>query len=281
MSRPLQLVAVGLVYLLGALIAEQHGATWDTQRLLWGALLLMPVAVSIHYANEYADYATDALTQRTPFSGGSGALPKGFIPRRWALYGARGALGFGLALGLIAHIHAIIPLPAYLILCLGAIGGWMYSLPPLLLAWRGWGELDNALLGGLALPCYGYAVLAGHINTHIIILMLPFTALVFINLLATTWPDRIADAQVGKYTLATRLQPSLLRFIYAGGVTFFVLTALCVACFWTQKTYLFCVLCALPFVAWGLLRYTRQNSPHHSVLAMVAMLLSQLVWAFF
>jgi len=35
---------------------------------------LLATAASVHYANEYADHRTDALTDRTPVSGGSEAL---------------------------------------------------------------------------------------------------------------------------------------------------------------------------------------------------------------
>ncbi len=43
-------------------------------------------------------------------------------------------------------------------LALGTFLGWMYSLPPLALAWKGWRELDNAVMAGIALPLFGFAV---------------------------------------------------------------------------------------------------------------------------
>ena len=38
------------------------------------------------------------------------------------------------------------------VLSLGAFFGWMYSVRPFALAWHGWGEVDNAALGGVLLP---------------------------------------------------------------------------------------------------------------------------------
>jgi hypothetical protein len=71
------------------------------------------------------------------------------------------------------------------ILALGTLFGWMYSLKPLALGWRGLGELDNAVLGGLLLPFYGYVVQAGTVDVGVILALLPFGASAFVNLLAT------------------------------------------------------------------------------------------------
>lgn len=63
--------------------------------------------------------------------------------------------------------------------------GWAYSLPPLALAWRELGELDNAALGGLVLPLYGFAVASGRVSFDPILACVPFVALVFANMLET------------------------------------------------------------------------------------------------
>jgi len=97
---------------------------------------------------------------------------------------------FGFFLGLLTPVPLVV-------LFAGAFLGWMYSLPPLALAWRGWGELDNALLGGVALPLYAYLVQSGELDRWVILIFIPFSMLVFINLLATTWTDRDADRSVG------------------------------------------------------------------------------------
>ena len=84
MARPSHLLLIGFIYLLGATMAVAMGAQIDAKLLLAGLLALMPISMSVHYANEYADVDTDALTQRTPFSGGSGALPGSGLPRSLA-----------------------------------------------------------------------------------------------------------------------------------------------------------------------------------------------------
>lgn len=80
MSRPAQLLLIALVYALGVAIAFAEGVALDVTELVVGLVALLPVAASVHYVNEYADYWSDRLTSRTPFSGGSGALAQTGLP---------------------------------------------------------------------------------------------------------------------------------------------------------------------------------------------------------
>lgn len=277
MSRPLIMVSVMLVYVCGNLMARAGGYAVDYHALMWGSLALLLVAASIHYANEYADYETDALTTRTRFSGGSQVLPRGIVPRQMALLAAWLTLLLGFGAALLGLAGGALSAATLLLLAIGALGGWMYSLPPLALAWRGWGEVDNAILGGMVLVLYGYAVQAGGINWQIILACLPFTLLVFNNLLATTWPDRHADRQVGKYTLATRLSVARLRGFYGiAAVLSFGLLLIFGQRFLPPEVSLGSLL-VIPLVVWGYWRYTRQESPLPSVLAMITILCVQMI----
>lgn len=286
MSRPDQLLLMGLLYATGTLAALGGGATLDVPQVVTGFLLFLPVAVSVHYANEYADYETDHLTTRTPFSGGSGALVRTGLPRGLALRAAVAALAVAVvAVGVVAGFElgggpALVPDAAALgLLAVVAVLGWQYSLPPLALAWRGWGELDNALLGGVLLPVYAVAV-AGEVTVGSVLAFLPFGCVVFVNLLATTWPDREADAAVGKDTLATRLSTGRLRSLYAGGL---LASGVSLAVFHAGPVpALVCraSLLATPLLVWGLVTYTRQRSPFPTVAGMIVFAGAQFVaWA--
>ncbi|NDJ86753.1 MAG: prenyltransferase [Chloroflexi bacterium] len=277
MSRPLQLVAVTLVYLMGTTIALARGHALDAPLLAWGYVGVIFVSASIHYANEYADHETDALTSRTPFSGGSGALPRSGFSPLIAFWAAWVALTMGLGVAIAALVLSSYPWPAFGVLLFGAFFGWMYSLPPLALAWRGWGELDNAMLGGIALPLYGFTVQAGWVDPAVIAICLPFGALVFVNLLATTWPDREADSQVGKFTLATRWPASKLRRLYwlGAGVAFLSLAALAGSVL--PPLVASGGFVVLPITLWGAVTYTRWHSPFPTVAAMILMLMIYLL----
>jgi 1,4-dihydroxy-2-naphthoate octaprenyltransferase len=103
---------------------------------------------------------------------------------------------------------------------------------------------------------------------------------VFVNLLETQWPDRRADAAVGKRTLPTRWSPRRLRAAYVGAS----LAAAGSAAALTGR--------ALPLpvgvgtivptaaLVPGALRFTRREEPLPAVAAMVAVALcSTAGWA--
>lgn len=273
MARPSQLLAFIVLYLTGVIIAVKQGHSMTFVQGLAGLIPLLIAGASIHYSNEYADVETDKLTRRTPFSGGSGVLADGLISRRMAWWGMWILLSLALAKATICAVIMQVTPVACGILCIGLFFGWMYSVAPLKLAWRGWGELDNALLGGMLLALYGYANVTNEVTPEIVLMFLPFTGMVFINLLATTYADRYADNVVGKHTLATRFENNTLRRLYAlvALLSYGLLIAL------TDRIIPLEIviggLCVSPLVLWGYIRYTRMHSPHPTVIAMVAMML--------
>lgn len=275
--RPAQVLLLTFVYVFGVIIALAQGHALEWTDLLWGYAAMLPITASIHLANEYADYETDLITERTPYSGGSGALKDSSLPRALALNTAWGALLLGGSIVIGGFLSHNLNLTALIILAVAAFFGWMYSLPPLALAWRGWGELDNAALGGVLMPVYGYAVLSGLVDLRAVLAVLPFGLLVFTNLLATTWPDRTADAQVGKFTLATRWSPRRLQVIFwIAGLSAFIQIYLLLG--WVMPpVVVWMSFIAFPFIVWGGLTYTRKRSPFPTVAAMVVLLGVQMI----
>lgn len=121
--------------MLGVSIAFGTGEPIELAPLGLGFSAMMFVSVSVHYANEYADYQTDALTTRTLYSGGSDVLQSGSVPRKMALQAALITLILVISIELVATFLSVHSWLALIILVIGALGGWMYSLPPLKLAW--------------------------------------------------------------------------------------------------------------------------------------------------
>ncbi|WP_338729657.1 prenyltransferase [Haladaptatus sp. DJG-WS-42] len=275
MSRPVHLLIVALVYVLGVGIALAHGAFFDRLSLVAGFAALVPVTASIHYANEYADHETDALTTRTRFSGGSGALPETELSPTVALYAASVSLAVGAVVAGYGSYRGWLSVHAVAILALGALLGWSYSLPPLALAWRGLGELEHALLGGVLLPQYGVAVASGTYSRAAALATAPLCLLVFVNLLALMWPDREADAEVGKRTLATRLSATWLRRLYLSAVlaTFVSLAALTGSVL--PRPVALASYAIVPLLAWGASTYTKTESPLPTVLALTVLAVAQ------
>jgi 1,4-dihydroxy-2-naphthoate octaprenyltransferase len=277
MSRPTHLVLIAFVYLFGSIISLANGFNLNTGTFWVGLLALLPLSASVHYANEYADHETDVSTKRTLFSGGSGALPRTGLPRIIALRGAWVMVILGALITYIAFNSGFLSPSTVGILALGTFFGWMYSLKPLALGWKGLGELDNALLGGVLLPLYGYVAQTGNVDYWVIMALLPFGASVFINLLATTWPDRVADEMVGKRTLATRLPIHYLRILYWSVALGIVLSLILLLHRVLPPSVVVASLLTGPVIIWGGLRYTRQHSPLPTAVAMVLLLFAQTI----
>jgi 1,4-dihydroxy-2-naphthoate octaprenyltransferase len=266
-ARPSQLALIGLVYALGVGMAATDAPAVPWARVGVGFAAVLPLAVSIHYANEYADAETDRLTERTPFSGGSGALERTGVARTLLARASAGALLVGVVAAGLGWLSDLLPTTAAALLATIAVAGLAYSLPPVALIRRGVGEVTNAVLGGTLLPLYGVAVV-GPVTVEAVLAVVPFTLLVGCNLLATHWPDREADAAVGKRTLAVRWSPTQMRRAYwmlvaaalllTAGLTTLLPTAVIAA-----QTL------ALPPLLWGGVVLTRQRSPFPAVSAMV------------
>ena len=278
MARPSHLALILLIAAAGALSAVAMGATVDPASIGVAAAVLVLIAASVHYVNEWADHESDAITVRTPFSGGSGALAVTGLSPRLAMEAAVVTAVLGGSIAVVAAATGVLSPPSAVLLSVGGVIGWAYSVPPVALARRGLGELDNALAGGLVLPLFGYAVAADTVTPAIALAFLPFAMLDFANLLATTWPDRRADATTGKHTLATRWPVARLRAVHglASGLSVALLIGLALSEV-VPTPVSAAALATSPLIAWGAVRYTRQESPAPTVAAMVAMALALLL----
>lgn len=276
MARPSQLLLVAVVYALGVAIALAKGAAMDPIPVGAGLVALVPATAGVHYANEYADYETDSLTERTPFSGGSGALQEADLPRSLARDAAVAALAAAGLLAALLWVAAIVPPTAVVLLVVGTVFGVQYSLPPLAFSRHGLGEVANAVLGGIALPCFGAATLGG-LSVEVALAVVPFALLDFVNLLETQWPDRYADADTGKDTLAVRLSPERLRWLYwlAAAAAFASLVPLAGSVL--PLSVVVVTFATLPFFVWGSYRFTRRREPFPAVVGMVLAAVGQLV----
>lgn len=279
MVRPDQVALICLLYVTGAVVGAVGadvapasvlgGSSGAVARAVGGGVVLLAVTATVHYANEYADYETDALSRGSTFSGGSGALHAAGLPRGVA----RGAtLAAGVAVvpaGLVA-VALGTPPRALALLGILLVGGVQYSLPPAELAWRGLAVPTNALLGAWLLPVTGAATVTtpGSLS---LVAFVPFTLVTCLSLLATTWPDRDGDAAVGKRTLATRLAPATLRRLAVVVVAAYLGSVVGVAVVGVPTPVLLAHLLPVGPAAVAVRTYTRRESPVPAVVAMVSL----------
>ena len=196
---------------LGTCIAWYDGAFHLGYALLaFFGLLLAHISVDV--LNEYFDYKSgiDLETVRTPFSGGSGALPAGLISPKQALW-----LGLG-------SFVAIIPVGIYFTI----VSGWLL-LPLLLVAavciiiytpfilklrWPEWAPG----LGMGALPVLGaYFVQTGAYTFPAVVACIPSGILVHNLLLLNEFPDVEADSKAGRRTLPITMGRAKAGILYS------------------------------------------------------------------
>jgi len=273
MGRPLILPGGILAYVLGSTMGayQQGGIDWGRAGL--GFLITEVANLVAHYADEYADVDTDSLTRRTWFSGWSGVLPAGETSPVWAL---RIAVALAaLAAGLTAYAVACRLLSWHVawIVGLGLLAGWFYSMPPLALERRGWGELVNGLLGGILMPLMGYTAQTGQPSPPAVLALLPIFSMVMASLLAVHWADRKADRAVGKRSLVVILGERT-RALHPALVALCYLSTLALSGPILPRPVCVAILATLPLALWGAATFTRPISTVSNGLAMAAVLLA-------
>lgn len=205
LGRPFVLVAGLIAYALGMAMAFYELGYMSWEGAIAGVLIMSAAIFMAHYANEYADLDTDSITRRTTFSGGSGVLPSGLIRPRTALIAAVALMVASYAATLLCILLDILAPVVGVIVGLGILGGWFYSMPPLRLERTWFGELDNSLLGGFLMPLMAFTSSTGYLTWWVVLACVPVFLVVLANLIGVHWLDREADAMVGKNTLVVTL----------------------------------------------------------------------------
>ena len=221
--RPRFLLLSLAVVLLGTALALYDGAPWSGT--LFGLLMLggMLAHATVNMQNEYEDYKSglDALTQRTPFSGGSGGLQQHPQSAPYVLRTFIVAL-----IGLIAIGLYLIYLKGSMLLPIGIIGvliivsytSQLTRLPWLCLLSPGFAFGPLMVLGTYYVWTGGFSFGAFWLS------MVPFF-LVNNLLLLNQFPDVEADQKVGRYNILMRLGKQKSAFIFNGflGLSFLMI----------------------------------------------------------
>lgn len=196
-SRPNFLIMAPLCVGLGVALAwrlPEALPLLDTLLVFMGALL---AHAAVNMLNEYEDFTSglDLHTRRTPFSGGSGALPQLPSAARSVLLGALVTLGLVVAIGLYFLWQRGLPM-----LILGGAGvalvltytRWITRSPLLCLLAPGLGFGPVMVLGTLV-------ALGAPINTAAVTVSVISLLLVSTLLLMNQIPDAEADRRGGRY----------------------------------------------------------------------------------
>jgi 1,4-dihydroxy-2-naphthoate polyprenyltransferase len=240
-----------LAFGLGAAIARFDGAQIDVRAYIYGQVMVSSFHLMVHYANDYFDRFCDAAAERTPWSGGSGALVEGELSPTVALLAAFccGAIG----IVMIATFALKGNVATAVIGVAIALLAWSYSAPPLRFLARGWGELDTAVIIGLLFPLAGYVTFAHDVSPRFLVSILPSFAAMFVLMFCVEFPDVEADRRTGKLNLVARCGRIRARtLVYTAVASIYVAAAAALLFGATPFLAAFSAL-ALP-IAWKLVR---------------------------
>lgn len=197
-----------IAYTVGALAAGASKPMSMAPYLL-GYLTLFLLEAATVFLNEWFDFDSDRRNQNAGlFTGGSRVLVDGRIDLA--------AMRKGIGLSLLAAVAALLALlaaaPATSIIGIAALFAVFatlalsYTVPPLKLSHRGFGELDVALTHSAGAIMAGYVAQGGGWNDNMPwLLALPLGLSILPSILLAGCPDRAADQAAAKRTLVVIL----------------------------------------------------------------------------
>jgi 1,4-dihydroxy-2-naphthoate octaprenyltransferase len=230
--------------------------------LSWGYVVLAVIgALCAHVAtnvlNDYFDYTSglDLKTKPTPFSGGSGILPRRLMSARQALIFGLAALALTAAIGIFFWIvrgWGILPLGLIGLLVIVAYTPWITKRPLLCLMAPGLGFGPLMVMGT-------HFALTGRYDAVAVLAAVPPGLLVSNLLLLNQFPDVEADAATNRYHIPIVIGRRASAWLYAALA---LGTYIWIACCWALGQFPNAALIALiPFpLAFATIKGVIQNA---------------------
>lgn len=206
LSRPLFLIGGALVYALGAGIARYLGAPIDWGLYILGQIYVTSMQLSAHYLNEYFDSTADQDNpNRTPFSGGSGAVGEGKLSHETVMWASLTSLTILASLTVVMiNVAPISPLLISIVV-LAFLGSFFYSASPVRLANSGYGELTTSILVANLVPIFAFVLQYHELHRLLAMTTFPLTALHLAMMIVFEFPDYLNDIKHDKSTLLVRI----------------------------------------------------------------------------
>lgn len=212
-TRPSFLVLTPVCVLLGLSLAIAAGSPINYLMLALTLLGAISAHISVNTLNEYSDFSSglDLRTEKTPFSGGSGALPDNPHMANAVLMTGLIALLGTIAIGIYLLFETglqLLPVGIVGVALVASYTGWINRSPFLCLIAPGLGF-------GLLMVVGTYIVLTGEQKSLVwLVSLVPF-CLINNLLLLNQYPDMGADATVGRRTFPIVFGLNQCNVIYA------------------------------------------------------------------
>jgi 1,4-dihydroxy-2-naphthoate octaprenyltransferase len=196
-SHPWILLASILFYALGGgvEIYQSGSVRWD---VYWGGqLVVLLLLLSIYFLREYFSLPVIPLSRRSE--------PAPVFNRNGLLLISATALTAGAVLTVMLFASGALTSPAILFLGLAFIIAMMYAIPPLRLAYSGYGELVFSILQANLVPGLAFLLQSGVFQRILPLLTFPLTFLYLASYLALHLQRYSEDIHLDRKTMLTRL----------------------------------------------------------------------------
>ena len=196
-AHPMVLLASFLSYALGAGIAAYLGHAVRGDVYLAGQAAVLFLLLSSYFLRELYSLPVVSASRR--------GEPAPLLSRNNLLAVAATTLTAGAVLTVLLLSSGALTLPAFFFLGAAFLLGMVYALPPLRLAYSGYGELVFAILMANLVPAVGFLLQSGEFHRLLAMLTFPLTFLYLAANLAVHLERYPQDVREGRRTMLTRL----------------------------------------------------------------------------
>ena len=208
LTRPIYLLSAILLYVMGTGMSHYLNGQVNWLSFFLGFAWVVLILSGFQYLNEYFDpasFANDPSSKQTPFSGGSGAIGAGKLPRQVAIWSGLTCLTITTSLIVLILKDLEINSVGFFILVLIVLGEMLYALPPIRLVSSGYGELIMSIIIAGLIPAWAFLLQGNDFHKLLIMVAFPLTTLHLGMLLALEFPDYASDLKQGKKPIIIRI----------------------------------------------------------------------------
>jgi len=197
LSRPIHILLAALTYFFGASIANYLGKPFRTDSFWLGLIAVLLAQISMNLLAEVFRPVNEPIIEDETLKGR-------LTLRNNALYVSIAALTANVVIAFLLYNNHRLTLSAFLFLLLSLVIILTYSVPPLRLINRGFGEFLLAAHLTYVIPSIAYILQAG--ETHrLLLLTIPLVFLAFAYFIVMDFPSFASDRKYDRVTFLTRL----------------------------------------------------------------------------
>ena len=198
LSRPLNLLLTALTYILGAGIARYLGKPQTPTTFWLGLIGILFAQLSMNLLAEVFRPANEPIVPNE-------TITDRRLTRDAALYVSIGALASLAVIAFLLYKDLHLGASAFLFITVSLFVLLIYSVPPLRLMDKGFGELLLSIQIAYLSPSIAYLIQAGTYHNLVVFISMPLVLLMLAMFLAFDFPSYSGDVKYERNTLLARL----------------------------------------------------------------------------